>query len=63
VPDAHSGQTVKLFIVRSDPALDKVELTKFMRASLAGYKVPTIIEFADSLPKSNIGKILRKDLH
>ena len=44
-------------------ALDKVELTKFMRTSLAGYKVPTIIEFADSLPKSNIGKILRKDLH
>jgi long-chain acyl-CoA synthetase len=63
VPDARSGQTVKLFIVRSDPALDKVELTKFMHASLAGYKVPTIIEFADSLPKSNIGKILRKDLH
>jgi long-chain acyl-CoA synthetase len=48
--------------VRGDPALDKVELTKFMRANLAGYKVPTIIEFADSLPKSNIGKILRKDL-
>jgi len=63
VPDPRSGQTVKLFIVRSDPALDKVELTKFMHDRLAGYKVPTIIEFADSLPKSNIGKILRKDLH
>jgi len=62
VPDPHSGETVKLFVVRSDPALDKVELTKFMHARLAGYKVPTIIEFVDSLPKSNIGKILRKDL-
>src|SRR4029077_4083155 len=63
VPDTRSGQTVKLFVVRSDPALDKVALTKFMHDRLAGYKVPTIIEFADSLPKSNIGKILRKDLH
>ena len=62
VPDPHSGETVKLFVVRSDPALDKAELTKFMHARLAGYKVPTIIEFVDSLPKSNIGKILRKDL-
>jgi long-chain acyl-CoA synthetase len=62
VPDPRSGQTVKLFVVRSDPALDKVELLKFMHARLAGYKVPTIIEFVDSLPKSNIGKILRKDL-
>ena len=62
VPDPHSGETVKLFAVRSDPALDKAELTKFMHARLAGYKVPTIIEFVDSLPKSNIGKILRKDL-
>jgi long-chain acyl-CoA synthetase len=62
VPDPHSGETVKLFVVRSDPALDKAALTKFMHAQLAGYKVPTIIEFVDSLPKSNIGKILRKDL-
>ena len=62
VPDPHSGETVKLFVVRSDPVLDKAELTKFMHARLAGYKVPTIIEFVDSLPKSNIGKILRKDL-
>jgi long-chain acyl-CoA synthetase len=62
VPDPRSGQTVKLFVVRSDPALDRGELTKFMHARLAGYKVPTIIEFVDSLPKSNIGKILRKGL-
>ena len=62
VPDPHSGQTVKLFVVRSDPKLDKATLTKFMHEQLAGYKVPTIIEFIDTLPKSNIGKILRKDL-
>jgi long-chain acyl-CoA synthetase len=62
VPDVHSGETVKLFVVRADPALDKVELIKFMHAQLAGYKVPTIVEFVDALPKSNIGKILRKDL-
>jgi long-chain acyl-CoA synthetase len=62
VPDERSGQTVKLFVIRSDPSLDKAALTKFMHARLAGYKVPTIIEFVDTLPKSNIGKILRKDL-
>ncbi|MBO0718018.1 MAG: AMP-binding protein, partial [Rhizobiales bacterium] len=62
VPDPHSGQTVKLFVIRSDPNLDKAALTKFMHTQLAGYKVPTIIEFVAALPKSNIGKILRKDL-
>ena len=62
VPDPRSGQTVKLFVISSDPALDKVALTKFMHARLAGYKVPTIIELVATLPKSNIGKILRKDL-
>jgi long-chain acyl-CoA synthetase len=62
VPDPHSGQTVKLFVSSSDPQLDQAQLTKFMRERLAGYKVPTSIEFVASLPKSNIGKILRKDL-
>jgi long-chain acyl-CoA synthetase len=63
VPDPRSGQGVKLFVVKRDPALDKIELTKYLHARLAGYKVPTVIEFADQLPKSNIGKILRKELH
>jgi long-chain acyl-CoA synthetase len=62
VPDPHSGETVKLFVVRADPVLDKIALKRFMHTRLAGYKVPTIIEFVDTLPKSNIGKILRKDL-
>jgi long-chain acyl-CoA synthetase len=63
VPDARTGQAVKLFVVKRDPALENADLVKFMHDRLAGYKRPTIIEFVDSLPKSNIGKILRKDLH
>jgi long-chain acyl-CoA synthetase len=54
---------VKLFVVKRDPTLDKTALMNFLHERLTGYKRPTIIEFADSLPKSNIGKILRKDLH
>jgi len=63
VPDAHTGEAVKLFVVKRDPALDKATLAQFLHDRLAGYKRPTIIEFRDSLPKSNIGKILRKELH
>jgi long-chain acyl-CoA synthetase len=63
VPDARTGQAVKLFVVKRDPALDKAELSEYLHARLAGYKRPTIIEFVDQLPKSNIGKILRKELH
>ncbi len=63
VPDLRTGQAVKLFVVKRDPALTKVELGKFLHDRLAGYKRPTTIEFRDDLPKSNIGKILRKELH
>jgi long-chain acyl-CoA synthetase len=63
VPDARTGQTVKLFVIKRDPALTEDDLMKFMRARLAGYKVPTIVAFVRALPKSNIGKILRKELH
>jgi long-chain acyl-CoA synthetase len=63
VPDVHSSETVKLFVVRRDPALTVDELRHYLRGRLAAYKVPTTIEFRDTLPKSNIGKILRKDLH
>ena len=63
VPDLRTGQAVKLFVVKRDPALTKVDLGKFLHDRLAGYKRPTVIEFRDELPKSNIGKILRKDLH
>jgi long-chain acyl-CoA synthetase len=63
VPDARTGQAVKLFVVRRDAALDTTELKAFLHERLAAYKVPSIIEFRESLPKSNIGKILRKELH
>ena len=62
VADPHTGQGVKLFVVKRDPALTEAELTKFARERLAAYKVPRVIVFVDSLPKSNIGKIIRKDL-
>jgi long-chain acyl-CoA synthetase len=63
VPDARTGQAVKLFVVKRDPALTKADLSEFLRGRLVNYKRPQIIEFPDSLPKSNVGKILRKELH
>jgi long-chain acyl-CoA synthetase len=62
VADPHTGQGVKLFVVKRDPPLTAEELTAFARERLAGYKVPKTIVFVDSLPKSNVGKIIRKDL-
>jgi long-chain acyl-CoA synthetase len=62
VADPHTGQTVKLFVVKRDVALTEADLTKFARERLAAYKVPKVIVFVDSLPKSNVGKIIRKDL-
>ncbi|WP_175719184.1 AMP-binding protein [Burkholderia anthina] len=62
VPDAHSGEAVKLFVVRKDPALTFEDLAAFCKGQLTGYKRPKSIEFRDSLPKSNVGKILRREL-
>jgi long-chain acyl-CoA synthetase len=62
VADSSTGQAVKLFAVKRDSALTAAELTKFAREQLAAYKVPKVIVFVDSLPKSNVGKIIRKDL-
>jgi long-chain acyl-CoA synthetase len=62
VPDAASGEAVKAFVVRGDPALDAETVRDFCRGELAGYKVPKFVEFRDDLPKSIVGKILRKDL-
>jgi long-chain acyl-CoA synthetase len=62
VADAQTGQGVKLFVVKRDAALTAAELTTFARESLAAYKVPKTVVFVDALPKSNVGKILRKDL-
>ena len=62
VADPHTGQGVKLFVVKRDPAVSEAELTAFARERLAAYKVPKVIVFVDSLPKSNVGKIIRRDL-
>jgi len=62
VPDEHSGEVVKLFVVRKDPNLTVEELKKFCHDNLTGYKRPKLIEFRDALPKSNVGKILRREL-
>lgn len=62
VPDEHSGEVVKLFIVSKNPALTEADIKEFCKKNLTGYKRPKYIEFRDELPKSNVGKILRKDL-
>jgi long-chain acyl-CoA synthetase len=63
VADQHTGQAVKLFVVKRDPALEAAALIDYARERLAPYKIPKTIVFVDSLPKSNIGKIIRKELH
>jgi long-chain acyl-CoA synthetase len=62
VPDEHSGEAVKLFVVRRDPALAEQDLMAYCREQLTGYKRPKYIEFRASLPKTNVGKILRREL-
>jgi len=62
IPDEHTGQAVKAFIVKKEQSLTAEDVLKFCRESLTGYKLPKNIEFRDSLPKSNVGKILRRAL-
>ena len=62
VPDEHSGEVVKLFVVKKDPALTVETLKDWAHKELTGYKRPKYIEFRDELPKSNVGKILRREL-
>ncbi|WP_145535662.1 long-chain-fatty-acid--CoA ligase FadD [Yersinia thracica] len=62
VPNEVSGETVKLFVVKKDATLTQEELLTHCRRYLTGYKVPKIVEFRDELPKSNVGKILRREL-
>jgi long-chain acyl-CoA synthetase len=62
VPDRHSGEVPKLFAVKKKPDLTETELRAFLATNLAGYKVPRHIEFRSELPKSNVGKILRRAL-
>ncbi len=62
LPDEKSGETVKVFIVRKDPSLTVEEIKQFAGQQLTGYKRPKHVEFRDELPKSNVGKILRREL-
>ncbi len=62
VPDAASGEAVKIFVVKKDPNLTEQELMKFAAENLTGYKKPKHIEFRSDLPKTNVGKILRREL-
>jgi long-chain acyl-CoA synthetase len=62
VPDDNSGEAVKLFVVRKDPNLTVAQLMDFCKEQFTGYKKPKYIEFRDDLPKTNVGKILRRDL-
>ncbi len=62
VPDERSGEAVKLFVVRKDQSLTEQELLAYCREQLTGYKNPRHVEFRDSLPKSPVGKVLRREL-
>jgi long-chain acyl-CoA synthetase len=62
VPDEHSGEVVKIFVVRKDSTLTEKQLADFLKDQLTGYKKPRYIEFRDELPKTNVGKILRREL-
>jgi long-chain acyl-CoA synthetase len=62
VPDQTRGEIVKAVIVKKDPALDEAAIIEHCRENLTAYKVPKIIEFRDELPKTNVGKILRREL-
>lgn len=62
VPDEKSGEVVKVFIVKKDKSLKEKEVTEFCRENLTGYKVPKQVAFMDELPKSPVGKILRREL-
>jgi long-chain acyl-CoA synthetase len=62
VPDDKSGEIVKLFIVKKDESLSESEVMDFARQNLTGYKCPKLIEFRNDLPKTNVGKILRREL-
>jgi len=62
VPHRRSGEAVKVFVVRKDPTLTAGELRRFCNGQLAGYKTPDVIEFVDELPKTSVGKVLRRVL-
>lgn len=62
VPDAKAGEAVKLVIVRKDPTITEAQVRAYCESNLTGYKRPKIVEFRNDLPKTNVGKILRREL-
>ncbi|ALP61895.1 long-chain fatty acid--CoA ligase [Paraburkholderia caribensis] len=62
VPDEHSGEAVKLYIVKKDDAITDADIFAYCKTQLTGYKRPRLVEFRKELPKSNVGKILRREL-
>jgi long-chain acyl-CoA synthetase len=62
VVDEKSGEAVKLFVVRRDPTLTEEDLADYCKENFTGYKRPKYIDFRDELPKSNVGKVLRREL-
>ncbi|WP_088743229.1 AMP-binding protein [Cobetia sp. QF-1] len=62
ISDEQSGEAIKLFVVSRNPDLDRDTLRAWCKEQLAGYKVPRFVEFRDELPKSNVGKVLRREL-
>jgi long-chain acyl-CoA synthetase len=62
VPDERTGEAVKLVIVRKDPSLTEEQVKQFCHDNLTGYKRPRVIEFRTDLPKTPVGKILRREL-
>jgi long-chain acyl-CoA synthetase len=62
VPDDYAGEAVKLFVVKKDPALTERDIMEFCKEQLTGYKKPKYVEFRSDLPKTNVGKILRREL-
>jgi long-chain acyl-CoA synthetase len=62
IADAHSGEAVKLIIVKKNPALSEDDVRDYCKSRLTGYKHPKVIEFRTELPKTPVGKILRREL-
>jgi acyl-CoA synthetase (AMP-forming)/AMP-acid ligase II len=62
IADDKQGEAIKIFIVKSDPTLTEEQIAEYCKQNLTGYKRPKYIEFRDDLPKTNVGKILRREL-
>ena len=62
ITDEKQGEAIKVFVVKNDPTLTEDDVARYCRQNLTGYKVPKYIEFRDDLPKTNVGKILRREL-